>query len=466
MADGSGPAAPYAAQLADFTHRLRYEDIPEPVRRRAKHLMLDAIGLGLAATRHDFAGPMLRGIEAFGEGGGSPVLGSAVTLTPRNAVLMNAALMHGLDYDDTHMQAIVHGTAFCAPTALALAHETGATGRDIVTAYVAGMECALRLGMAVKGGFHHGGFHATGILAHFGAALIAGRLYGLTAAQIAAAQGIAASTAAGIQVFLEDGAWSKRMHPGWGGVGGITAARLAQHGFVAPSRPYEGRFGLFHSHLQAHAGEVDYGLITAGLGTVWETAAMAVKPYPICHFLHGCAEAAAILHREHAPQPEAIAALRAFVAEPTLTIVTEPLHKKRRPTSDYEAKFSAQFVTAASLLRGRFGLQELAPESLADPRLLALSERVEVRVDPESAFPAAYSGGVEVTLHDGRVLRRHVRINRGAGERALGDAEIVEKFTETATTAIDPARAEALRAAVLAMEEVPLQALWRLLATG
>ncbi len=459
-------AKPYAAQLADFTHALRYEDIPEPVRRRAKHLILDAIGLGLAATRHDFAAPMLRGIQAFGEGGTSPVLGSAVTLTPRNAVLMNAALMHGLDYDDTHMKAIVHGTSFCAPTALACAHEAGGTGRDVITAYVAGMEGAIRLGMAVKGGFHQGGFHATGIPAHFGAALIAGKLYGLDAAQIAAAQGIAASTASAIQVFLEEGAWSKRMHPGWGGVGGITAARLAQHGFVAPSRPYEGRFGLFHSHLQEHAGDVDYALITAGLGEVWETAAMAVKPYPICHFLHGCAEAASILYRDHAPQPEDIAALRAYVAAPTLAIVTEPLDRKRRPTMDYEAKFSAQFVTAASLLRGRFGLKELEPESLADPRLLGLSERVEVLVDPDTAFPAAYSGGVEVTLRDGRILRQHVRINRGAGERVLTDAEIVEKYGDTAAIAIDASRAERLRDAVLGMEDVPLAELWRLLAAG
>lgn len=466
MPDGSAKGQSYSAQLAAFTHGLRYEDIPERVRRRAKHLMLDAVGLGLAATRHDFAGPMLRGIQALGEGGSSPVLGSGVTLTSRNAVLMNAALMHGLDYDDTHMKAIVHGTAFCAPTALACAHEAAATGRDIVTAYVAGMEGAIRLGMAVKGGFHHGGFHATGILAHFGAALIAGKLYGLTAAQIAAAQGIAASTAAAIQVFLEEGAWSKRMHPGWGGVGGITAARLAQHGFVAPSRPYEGRFGLFHSHLQEHAGDVDYALITAGLGEVWETEAMAVKPYPVCHFLHGCAEAAAILHRAHAPQPEDIAAIRAFVPEPTLTIVTEPLAKKRRPTTDYEAKFSAQFVTAVSLLRGRFGLQELEPESLKDPRLAGLSERVEVLTDPDSAFPEAYSGGVEVTLRDGRVLKQHVRINRGAGERALTDADIVEKYMDTSGTAIDRPRAERLRDAVLCMEEAPLDDLWRLLTTG
>lgn len=467
MPDGTqAKAVPVSSILAEFAHGLRHADIPARVRLRAKHLMLDAIGLGLAATKHDFAAPLLNGVRALNEGGASPVLGHAVTLTPRNAVLVNAGLMHGLDYDDTHMKAIVHATTYCLPTALAAALETGADGAALLAAYVAGMETSLRVGMAVRGGFHHGGFHATAICAHFGAALIAGKLYGLDAAQLAAAQGIAASTASGIQVFLEEGAWTKRMHPGWGGVGGITAARLAQAGFKAPARPYEGRYGLFHSHLQAHASEVDHAALTGGLGEVWETEAMAVKPYPVCHFLHGCAEAAALIWREARPAPEDLVAIRAYVAEPTLGIVTEPLAKKRRPTGDYEAKFSAQFVTATSLLHGRFGLRELEPEALADPRILSVSERVEVLVDAETRFPAAYSGGVEVELRDGRTIRRHVPVNRGAGERALSNDEIAEKYMDTATRAVDQARAERLKQAVLAMEDVRLAELARLLTTG
>ena len=106
MPDGvAARAASYSTQRGSLVHGLRHEDIPEAARRRAKHLMLDAIGIALASTRHDFAGRMLRGIQALGEGGSSPVIGSDVTLTPRNAVLMNAGLMHGLDYDDTHMKA-------------------------------------------------------------------------------------------------------------------------------------------------------------------------------------------------------------------------------------------------------------------------------------------------------------------------------------------------------------------------
>jgi len=113
-----------------------------------------------------------------------------------------------------------------------------------------GWKTAIRVGAAAKGGFHHTGFHATGVVAHFSASAVAARLLNLPSEAIVAAQGIAASTASGVQVFLEEGAWTKRMHPGWAAVAGITAARLAQHGFKAPTRPYEGKFGFFDSHLQ------------------------------------------------------------------------------------------------------------------------------------------------------------------------------------------------------------------------
>ncbi|WP_233830549.1 MmgE/PrpD family protein [Paraburkholderia sp. ZP32-5] len=452
--------------LAAFAHSLEPDDIPHRVRVRAKHLILDTIGIALASHRNEFASVILRGINALGESGTTPVIGCGDTHTVRNAVLLNAALMHGLDYDDTHMKGIVHASAFCAPTALAVAHETGASGRAALAAYVVGMEVATRLGAAAKGGFHRAGYHPTGVLSHFSAALIAGRLYRLDTAQLAAAQGIAASTASGVQVFLEEGTWSKRLHPGWGGVGGITAARLAQAGFVAPSRPYEGRYGLFDSHLQQHAGDVDYLMARAGLGEIWETEQMAIKPYPVCHFLHSIAEAGAALARDASIDPQRISRIRALLPQPVMPIVTEPLDAKRCPRTNYEAKFSAQYVAAASLVRGRFGLAELEPDALADPRILALSARVECVADTDSAFPAFYSGGIIVDTDDGRQHRRYYRINKGAGERALSNEEIVAKYFDNACWSVSRARAEQIRNAVLSLDEMSAAELWAVLRAG
>src|SRR5262249_17752102 len=158
-------------------------------------------------------------------------------------------------------------------------------------------------------------------------------------------------------VFLEEGAWTKRMHPGWGALAGITAAHLAANGFAGPTRPYEGRFGLFESHLQHHAGEVDVQSIGKGLGDEWTMRGTAIKPYPVCHFIHGCAEAALRLH-DATMNADAIEEIVCRVPAPTLPIVAGPAEAKKTPKTDYEAKFSTHFVVAACLLRGRFGLTE------------------------------------------------------------------------------------------------------------
>src|SRR5262249_55362655 len=287
------------------------------------------------------------------------------------------------------------------PTAFAVGEAMLASGADMLAAYIAGMECAIRIGAAVRGGFHRVGFHATALVAHFASALIAGRLLSLDLDGLVCAQGIAASTAGGVQVFLEEGAWTKRLHPGWGAVGGISAAMLAKHGFFGPSRAYEGRFGLFETHLQGHAGEVDLDRITAELGSVWELYDTSINPSPICHFLHGAAEAALRLHRQLQPTSASIAQIRVRIPLETLPIVAEPEEVKINPANDYDAKFSAHYVVATCLLKGRMGLAELSKEARDDPQVRALARRIVVEADRQSAYPRYMSGGVDLATTDG-----------------------------------------------------------------
>jgi 2-methylcitrate dehydratase PrpD len=397
-------------------------------------------------------------------GGACSVLGRAERFEVRDAALVNGVLIHGLDFDDTHLGSIVHPTCTSLPCALALGESLGASGEALLTAFLAGAETAIRIGGAVKGGFHQVGYHATGLVAHFASAIAAARLLRLSEDQTVAAQGIAGSTASGIQVFLEEGAWTKRFHPGWAAVAGITAARLAQHGFVGPSRPYEGRFGLFETHLQREAERINLNELTTGLGESWRFGETALKPYPVCHFIHGCADAAIDLHGQLAARD--IARVEAFLPESTLHIVAEPAELKERPTTEYEAKFSAQFVIAACLLKGRFGLPDLKPEALADPQVRALALKVRCQADPQTAFPTYFSGGVEVTLGDGRTLRRHVRVNSGAGERAMTADAVAAKFMSAAAMTVPTSQAERIREAVLALEEVAVVELMALLRSG
>ncbi|MCC6533523.1 MAG: MmgE/PrpD family protein [Burkholderiales bacterium] len=450
----SRPTEPIAGTLAQFAGRYDYEHIPQPVLERAKLLVLDAVGIALASTRYPFAHHVLTGLSGLAGPGTCSVLGLPHKLPLRDAMVMNGVLVHGLDYDDTHVEAIVHPTASALPCALGMAEHLDASGRDLLAAYILGVEVVTRIGVAADHGFHDFGFHPTGIAAHFSCALQAGWLLRLSERALVCAQGLAGSTAAASQQFLDEGAWNKRVHPGWAGLAGVTAAYLAQAGFHGPSEPYEGRFGLFRSHLHERAEHIDYGKIVARLGEVWEVAHTAVKPFPICHFIHACADAALEIRRRHAPDPASIKSVRVLLPRSTLHIVAEPEQEKKRPANEYDAKFSAQYVVATCLLRGRFGLAELLPEALGDAATLALAARVECAADPESTFPKYFSGGVEVTLSDGRTVRQHEPVNRGAGERALSAADISDKFMENATLALAPARAREIRAAVLDVERM------------
>ncbi len=441
--------------LATFVHDLQAEAIPAAVRERAAFLILDAVGIALASTRWDFAHKCLTAAQGLGGAGDCTVLGMPARLPVRDAVLMNGLLVHGLDYDDTHVSGVIHGTASAWPCAYGTGEHVGASGRDVLVAYIAAIEAVARLGAVARGGFHQVGFHPTGLVGVFGCALAAGRLLGANPEQLTMAQGVALSTAAGSLEFLADGSWTKRLHPGWAGVAGITAAALARQGFVAPQAAYEGRFGLYNIHLGTREDTRDIALATAGLGETWELNQVAVKPFPACHFTHGCADAALALVKAHGLRPADIARVRVLLPAETIGTVCEPVANKLRPVSDYDAKFSVQFIVAACLVRGKFGLPELEPDALNDEAILDVARKVEYQADPKSPFPKAYSGEVIVTTRDGRELRRREQVNRGAADRPLSNGEVEGKFMENARMAVSRERAERIRDGLLALERCP-----------
>lgn len=458
-----GPAGErISSTLAGYALSLRPGDIPEPVRRRAAYLMLDALGIALASTQWDYARVTLDGLrELAGEGGDVPVIGHGQRLPLRDAVAMNALLIHGLDYDDTHPAGVIHATTSVLPAVLGLATRLGLGGEDVLAAYVVGVETAVRVGMAARGGFHQVGFHPTGLAGAFGCTLAAARLLDLSREAAEHAQGIALSLASGSLEFLQDGAWTKRLHPGWAGGAGITAAVLACNGFVGPRETYEGRFGLYNSHLGALAAQCDLSLVTAGLGDAWELERVAVKPMPACHFTHACADAASLLSADWAGAP--VRRIVARVPAGAMKTVCEPIEAKRRPANAYEAQFSIPYSVATGLRFGRFTLDALDPAAYRDPGTLALAARVECEADPQADFPRYFGGEVIVELEDGRVLRHAEPINRGAPGRPISESDIVAKFHENAARAVGREHADRIADAVLDVAHIPAAELMNLL---
>ena len=445
--------AAISEKLAAFTAGLSLSGVPEKVKLRAKHLMLDAIGCAFAAREEPFAARIAASVARLAGAGPRGVIGMRHRLPLRDAALVNGMLMHGLDYDDTHAAGVVHLTVSTFPAALAAGAHTGASGAALLTAYIAGVEAGARLAAVAKGGFHQVGFHPTGVIGAFASSLVAGRLLGLSREGLTGAQGIALSLASGNLQFLEDGSWTKRIHPGWAAGCGITAAALAADEFPAPREAYEGRFGLYRSHLPgAELSASDLSLATSGLGSVWEIDNVAVKPFPACHFVHACADAAIALHREGV-DADRVRSVRALVPDGVVKAVCEPVASKRRPKSDYDAKFSIPYAVASGLARGRLGLAELLPEAFAEARIERLMDKVDYAVDPQSNFPRHYSGEVEVTLDDGRTLRQRVAVNRGNPDRPLTNAEIEAKFFENCGLTLAEDKARRLRDAVLALDD-------------
>lgn len=454
-----------ASKLAGFTRHLRLGDVPEDVSLRARHLMLDAIGCALAARREDFALRFEKAVHAL-PGANAPgactsgAIGFSRRLPLRDATLLNGVLTHGLDYDDTHMAGVIHLTVSVLPALLSLSAARGASGGDMLAAYIAGVESGARIASVVKSGFHGQGFHPTGVVGAFASTLAVGRLIGLDTDGLVAAQGMALSLASGSLQFIEDGTWSKRVHPGWAAQAGITAATFALQGITAPAAPYTGRYGLYNIFLDAtRRTQIDLALGTAGIdessrASVWEIENIAVKPFPMCHFVHASADAAIHLHRQGL-DAASIRRVEVAVPEGVVQAVCEPVAGKRRPASDYEAKFSIHYAVASGLLRGRLGLKELEPAAFNDAAVRALMDRVSHVVDPASTFPRHYTGEVRVTMNDGSTQVHREAVNRGHAERPLTNEEVRAKFLDNATLWFPLAHAQAVCEQVLTLDRLP-----------
>ena len=446
------PATAISSTLAAFAGDLRFEDVPSLVIERASLHVLDCIGIGLASSSFEFGQRTINALASLGGEGPYPVLGTGFALPLRDAVLANGTLIHGLDFDDTHSRGVIHASASALPVVLGVGQRVGTSGREALAAYLVGVETSSRIAQAAKGGFHRPGFHPTGLVGAFGATLAAGRLSGMTAGQLAHAQGIVLSMAAGSMEFLEDGAWTKRMHPGWAASSAITACALARSGFVGPKRAYEGRFGLFNSHLGPQHS-ADLALCTAQLGETWEMLNVAIKPYPACHFNHAFADAALELRKRHSFALEDIVEIKARIGAAQTDVVCEPQSNKRRPQNAYDAQFSVHYIIATALVRGRFTLTELEEEALGDPLTLALAQKIGYEIDTDSAYPRYYSGEVVVRLKDGRELRHREAQNRGSDARPLSEQDIVDKFHDNARRVMSAAQAERVVDAVLGLEK-------------
>jgi 2-methylcitrate dehydratase PrpD len=390
-------------------------------------LALDIIGSCLASSTMDFGRAVILTAERLGGPPESSLIGRKAKVAAANAVLANGTLAHGLDFDDTREDAIVHTGCVAVPTALAVGEALGSSGRAALEAMIAGVEVMCRVGLAVPGRFHARNFHPTAVSGSFGATAAAGKLYGLTEDQLVHAFGICGSQASGVIQYLADGSWTKRFHPGWASHAGVVAALLAQVGFTAPESVFEGRQGFY----QAFAGSYDgtrMNQLLESLGKAWEVEHLTFKPYPCGSIAHPYMDCALRLRTRYEVLPEQIAEIHCRTAEGPVPRLWEPLAAKRRPLNGYAAKFSLPYLVAVMLVQGRAGLGEFTDEAVRDATVLSVAERVSYELDPSINYPRHFVGHVRIRLKDGRVLEDRQDHPRGGPDFPMTGEELEAKF--------------------------------------
>ncbi|BAM86035.1 conserved hypothetical protein [Bradyrhizobium oligotrophicum S58] len=394
------------ATLAAYVAGLKYDDIPPEVLDRAKVLTLDFLGSAIRARREAESTPsvvkMLAALK-LDSAGEATVFGDSRTWTPAVAALLNGTMGHSLDFDDTHADSSLHPSAPVVPAAFAIGEMVGASGRDVLTAVVAGYEVCCRLGNALDPTSHYArGFHPTATAGTYGAAAAAGKLFGLSEQQLIYAFGVSGSQAAGSLQFLVNGAWNKRYQVGASAMNGVIAATLAKNDFVGAIESVEGKHGL----LVGYTDTPHRDKAVAGLGTTYETMKIGVKPYPSCRYTHAAIDAIVALRREHNLTPDQVKRVEIGLHRNGITL-TGDAATKRHPTSIVGGQFSMFFTGALALDQGRFGWDDYV--RLGDKAINALADKFDVVQDDKLEVGRSHPFGARVTIttEDGVHERLH-----------------------------------------------------------
>lgn len=418
--------------LAGHIRGLRAAAVPAGVRRHAIRLITDVIGAGTygAGTAQ---GQAIFEVAQRQFGPGEAVAwGRGVRLDPAGAALVNAAQAHAYELDDYVPAGKTHPGTVIVPTALAVA-PGGTSGEELVTAIIAAYDVMVRVAYALNPNSTRGrGFHITGVSGPVGAAAAAGRLLGLDEDDLTSAIGIAASCSAGIFAFSAEGAMTKPLHAGRAAEAGIVAARLARAGFQGPTAALEADDGGL---LNAFSDDPRVSELTRDLGSRFEVANTAIKPYPCCGSIHSSIDAMFELRTEHGLAASDVDSITVHNAS---GVILQCGFDYTGTGGPLEAQMSLQYCLAAALVDGAIGLEQFGPERRSDPQLVELAARVDFAVDPEidATYPRGFPARVRVLRTDGKMLESRIPAPLGTPDNPIDEQGLRAKFSDLTTSSM------------------------------
>lgn len=420
-------------QIADFALSLRQEDIPQDVAQLARLHMLDALGVGIAASAGAVQRRMADSVLRFNaQAGGCSVLGSPAQANGASAALLNGSFVHALEYDDTHMASIVHGSAVLVPAALAAAEQNQLTLGELVRLVTIGWEVLVRVGLAAPGAFQRRGFQVTSVGGALVSALMAGVAAGATRDELVWAQGIAGSQASGIFEFLSEGATVKALHPGWAAHAGLIAAQLAAAGLTGPSTVYEGRFGLYKTYTDDQDAGDNLRFELASLGQRWALREAAFKLFPCCHYIHPFLECVQLL-KSRLGSLKDIASIECQVPLGAAAIICEPWDRKQTPAVLNEAKYSLPYCMALAFLDIPITAEHFLAEHV-NAEAVAFAQKISWTPMTGADFPKKFEAEICINLPDGEKITIRIDQVKGSAECPASIGEIKEKFVSNTNT--------------------------------
>jgi 2-methylcitrate dehydratase PrpD len=433
---------------AKVVRDVTYDRLPPGVLSAARGALLDGVGNMLAGSREPLAGVVMRHLLRFAGPPVATVVGHQARLAPTEAAFANGIFCHCLDYE-LMWYPPTHPTGPVLAAILAVSEIHPVSGRDAITALVAGFEIQGRLSQAIvdTGTRWPNGLHPPGVVGPFGAALSAALLLGLPPAGLQCALGIVGSRLGGL--MGNTGTMTKSSHIGHAARMGLEAALLAQDGFTASEQILEGVHGFNDSYFH---GELDLAEMVARFADPYRmvTPGLTVKKYPSQYPTHWSIDAALQVHTTAGFTPSAIRSVRVEVGADNEAARTTP------PATGLAGKFSIAYTVAIALLDGEVGVEAFRDERLHAPDLQALLARVEIVPMPEVRsmdFAEAWSR-VTVTLTDGRELSARVDRPLGIWDNPLPWDGWVRKYLDCATRAVPRQQADRIRDLIEHFDEV------------
>jgi len=438
-------------ELAAFLAGLEYQNIPSTAIEQAKRCLLDFIGVALCGANDPTAVHIFEFFKRLGGTREASIIRHDHKTSIPLAALVNGSMAHGLELDDGHIVGHVHPGVTAIPAALAVGEQMGASGKEILTAIVAGYETVIRVGDAVTpSAIYDRGIHAPGLVGAFGASAAVGRLLNLNEKEMTYALGNCCLTPVSpFQTFIE-GATIKELYGGWPSLVGALAATMAGDGFTGPVRFFEGPMGFCRNVSETP----DLEKITESLGDKWRILEVYFKHHASCSFSHTMVDAALAIIETEPIEPEDI---RRIIVK-THRFASD-LNEKM-PDSIPARKSSLPYCVAVAILRKRVFLDEFTPDPEENEKILNLTQKTEVCLDPELDQLHVSDEGirpaqVEIYLKNGRVLKERRDVAKGWPENPLGLAELEEKFINLVGPFLTVDRAEEIRKLIAELETLP-----------